>query len=103
MPASVTDKEARPRDSTAMKRIVFLSGTGLVALHLIDAAVVDVEPGASLARHIPWLAATLAVAAAAALSYERLPRGGRAAVAGIFGAPYRDAPFDRALCHKGCG
>jgi len=86
-----------------MKRIVFLSGTGLVALHLIDAAVVDVEPGASLARHIPWLAATLAVAAAAALSYERLPRGGRAAVAGIFGAPYRDAPFDRALCHKGCG
>jgi hypothetical protein len=80
-----------------MKRIVFQSGTGLVALHLIDATGVDVEPGASLARHIPRPAATLAVAAPAALSSERLPRAGRAAVAGIFGAP------DRAVCHKECG
>jgi hypothetical protein len=68
-----------------MKRIVFLSGTGLVPLHLIDEAVVDMGPGASLARHLPWPAATPTVAAAAALSYERLPRDGRAAVAGIFG------------------
>ena len=69
-----------------MKHNLFLSGTGLVSLHLIDDAVVDVEPGASLARHIPWLLATLGVAAAAALSYRRLPRGWRAAVAGSFGA-----------------
>jgi hypothetical protein len=68
-----------------MKRIAFLSGTGLVSLHLIDVALVDVEPGASLARHIPWLLVTLAVAAAAALSYRRLPRGARAAAAGTFG------------------
>jgi uncharacterized protein len=68
-----------------MKRIAFLSGTGLVSLHLIDVALVDVEPGAPLARHLPWLVATLAVAAAAALSYRRLTRGARAAVAGIFG------------------
>jgi len=68
-----------------MKYITFLSGTGLVTLHLIDAAVVDVEPGASLARHLPWLAVTLAVATAAALSYRRLPRGIREAVAGTFG------------------
>src|SRR4051794_10570281 len=68
-----------------MKRIAFLSGTGLVSLHLIDVALVDVEPGASLARHLPWLVATLAVAATAALSYRRLTRGARAAVAGTFG------------------
>jgi hypothetical protein len=68
-----------------MKRIVFLSGTGLVSLHILDALLVDVEPGASLARHLPTLAVTLAVAAAAALTYGRLPRGSRAAVAGAFG------------------
>jgi hypothetical protein len=67
------------------KRIAFLSGTGLVSLHLIDASVVDVEPGASLARHLPWMAVTVAVAAAAALSYRRLSRASRAAAAGIFG------------------
>jgi dienelactone hydrolase len=69
-----------------MKRIAFLSGTGLVSLHLIDVALVDVEPGASLARHLPWMAVTLAVAAAAALTYRRLPRAIRGAVAGTFGA-----------------
>ena len=69
-----------------MKHIFFLSGTGLVSLHLIDAAIVDVEPGASLARHLPWMAVTLAVAATAALTYRRLPRAIRAAAAGIFGA-----------------
>ncbi|HKH31513.1 MAG TPA: alpha/beta hydrolase, partial [Gaiellaceae bacterium] len=63
-----------------------LSGTGLVSLHLIDVALVDVEPGASLARHLPWMAVTLAVAAAAALTYRRLPRAIRGAVAGTFGA-----------------
>ena len=62
--------------------MLFLSGTGLVSLHLIDVARVDVEPGASLARHIPWLQATLCVAAATALSFRRLPRAIRAAVAG---------------------
>jgi hypothetical protein len=68
-----------------MKRIAFLSGTGLVSLHLIDVALVDVGPGAPLARHLPWLVATLAVVPAAALSYRRLTREARAAVAGIFG------------------
>jgi hypothetical protein len=66
------------------KRHLFLSGTGLVSLHLIDALAINVEPGASLARHLPTLAVTLAVAAAAALTYERLPRGLRAAAAGVF-------------------
>jgi hypothetical protein len=73
-----------------MKRTTFLSGTGLVSLHPTDAAVVGVEPGAPLARHLPWPAATLAVAAAAALSSERLPCGTRAAAAGIFGARSTD-------------
>jgi hypothetical protein len=65
-----------------------------------------VEPGASLARHIPWLVATLAVAAAAALSFERLSRGHRAAVAGPRPQPRRRlarrarATFDGALCPR---
>jgi hypothetical protein len=67
------------------KFTLFLSGTGLVSRHLIDDAVVDVEPGASLARHNPLLAATLGVAAAAALSFRRLSRASRAANAWIFG------------------
>jgi hypothetical protein len=36
-------------------RLIFLAGTALVAVHLADAALVDVEPGASVARHLPWL------------------------------------------------
>jgi hypothetical protein len=86
-------------DSADMKQLTFLSGTGLVSLHQIDAAV-DVEPGASLARHLSRPAVTPRVAPAAALSFRRLPH---AAAAGSFAADplARRSPgaalFDRPL------
>jgi hypothetical protein len=63
-----------------MKHITFKSGTGLVTLHLID--TVDVEPGASLARHTYPSAAP--PAATAALTSRRPLRASRAPAAGNF-------------------
>jgi hypothetical protein len=73
-----------------MKHLPSQSGTGLVSLHQIDVAV-DVEPGASLARHLPSRTLT----SAAALSYRWLPRAvRRVAAAGSFAG---DPPATRRL------
>jgi CheY-like chemotaxis protein len=68
-----------------MKKLsLFQSGTGLVSSHAVDVPHVDVEAGASLARHIPRLQAIVSVAAAAALPSRWLPRDTRAATAEDF-------------------
>jgi CheY-like chemotaxis protein len=75
-----------------MKKLsLFQSGTGLVSSHAVDGTLVDVEAGASLARHIPRLQAILAIAAAAALPSRWSPRVTRAAAAEDFG-PYPRPP-----------
>jgi CheY-like chemotaxis protein len=62
----------------------FESGTGLVSSHAVDVSPVDVEAGASLARHIPRLQAILSIVTAAALPSRWLPRDIRAATAEDF-------------------
>ena len=67
-----------------MKRNDSPSGTGLVNSHPIGGAPADVEPGASLARHLPPNAVgTRVVTAAAALTLGWLPRAERAAAAAL--------------------
>ncbi|HEY3181666.1 MAG TPA: response regulator transcription factor [Gaiellaceae bacterium] len=68
-----------------MKKLsLFQSGTGLATSHAVDVPHVDVEAGASLARHIPRLQAILTVVAAAALPSRWSPRDTRAAAAEDF-------------------
>jgi uncharacterized protein len=73
------------------ERVLALVGLALVAAHAVDGAFVDLRPGASVATHVPWAAALLAVVVAAAVSGPRWPRGVRASVFALLAVP---AVFD---------
>ena len=67
---------------------LFLGAIGLIALHVIDDSFLQPQPGTSAGDHLVSGLVPLAGLALAALAYQRLPGGGRAAVAlgaGFFG------------------
>jgi pimeloyl-ACP methyl ester carboxylesterase len=61
------------------ERRLYLAGAALVAAHIVDAAFVDLEPGATVASHLHWALTTLVLLGATAAAYSRLPRGVRLA------------------------
>lgn len=69
-------------DTTA----TFRAATALVALHILDAEVLQPQPGTSARDHLTATLVPLAVAAAAALVFDRLRPGLRAGIALVFGA-----------------
>jgi predicted alpha/beta hydrolase len=68
------------------ERALTLMGCALVAAHVVDAAFVDTEPGASIATHVPWAAAALVVLGFLALGSHRLGRVTRGFVVGALAA-----------------
>jgi uncharacterized protein len=70
----------RSREAT-----VFRVGAALIALHVVDAELIQTQPGTSAGDHLAAGLVPLAVAAAAAAAYGRLRPGLRAGVALAFG------------------
>jgi uncharacterized protein len=68
------------------ERAVFLSGTGLIALHVVDDSWVQPQPGTSAADHLVSGLVPLAVLGVAAAVYPRVRGGARAAIALLVGA-----------------
>jgi hypothetical protein len=66
----------RSREAT-----VFRVGAALIALHVVDAELIQTQPGTSAGDHLAAGLVPLAVAAAAAAAYGRLRPGLRAGVA----------------------
>jgi hypothetical protein len=64
---------------------VFRAATALIALHIVDAEIVQTEPGTSARDHLAAALVPLALAAAAAVVFGRLRPGLRAGVALTFG------------------
>src|SRR5262245_54966265 len=73
-------------DSRSAERVLTLLGGALIAAHVVDAAFVDTEPGASIAAHIPWASAALVLLAFVALGSHRLRRVARAFLLGALAA-----------------
>jgi pimeloyl-ACP methyl ester carboxylesterase len=80
----VTDELAI--EHRTVERALTLVGCALVAAHVVDAAFVDTEPGASIAAHVPWAAVALVVVAFLALGSHRLGRIARGFVLGALAA-----------------
>ncbi len=74
---------AAPKISSRNKRRLFILGAALVAAVLVDAAFVDLEPGASVTSHLPWAMTMLALLGATATASRRLPRGVRSFLDGL--------------------
>ncbi len=66
--------------------LVFSAATAALALHVIVDSFIAPEPGTAPGDHLLRGAASLAVLLIAAVVYARLPGGGRAALALVFGA-----------------
>jgi fermentation-respiration switch protein FrsA (DUF1100 family) len=66
--------------------LVFSGAMAIVALHAAVDSFIAPEPGTDAADHLLRGLASLAVLALGAVVYPRLPAGGRAALAGAFGA-----------------
>jgi pimeloyl-ACP methyl ester carboxylesterase len=80
VPDELAVKRRRP------ERLLTLAGASLAAAHVVDAAFVDTEPGASIASHVPWAAAALVLLTFLALGSHRLPRLARGFLLGALGA-----------------
>ena len=65
--------------------LLFSGAIALLAMHAAADAFVAPEPGTGPGDHLLRGLATFAILALAALAYPRLPAGGRAAVAPLFG------------------
>jgi uncharacterized protein len=65
---------------------VFSAATAALALHVVVDSFIAPEPGTASGDHLLRGAASLAVLLIAAVVYARLPGGGRAALALVFGA-----------------
>jgi hypothetical protein len=59
------------------ERRLLLAGAAILAAVIVDAAFVDLEPGVSVATHLPWALTMLTLLVAAAAAYRRLPSGVR--------------------------
>src|SRR6187401_2569302 len=82
--ADATRSRWRPRD----ERSLFLLGTALVALHVVDDSFVQPPAGTSAADHLAGGLVPVALLAAAAWAYGRVRAGWRgvlALVVGVFG------------------
>src|ERR1044072_7390103 len=66
--------------------LVFSGAMAIMAVHAAVDSFIAPEPGTDAAGHLFRGLASLAVVALAAVVYSRLPAGGRAALAGAFGA-----------------
>jgi fermentation-respiration switch protein FrsA (DUF1100 family) len=66
--------------------LVFSGAMAIMAVHAAVDSFIAPEPGTDAADHLFRGLASLAVVALAAVVYSRLPAGGRAALAGAFGA-----------------
>jgi uncharacterized protein len=75
------------RDAVARKDVLVFSGAmSIIALHAAVDSFVAPEPGTDAADHFLRGLVSLAVLGLALVAYPRLPAGGRAALAGVFGA-----------------
>jgi cytochrome c-type biogenesis protein CcmH/NrfF len=63
--------------TTPQARRLVVAGATLIAASLVDAAFVDLEPGASVASHLLWALTMLALLVATAAAIRRLARGVR--------------------------
>src|SRR3954454_9798524 len=61
--------------------LLFLAGVALVALHAIDDAFVQPQPGTSAIDHLPGGLVPLALAVLSIVAFPRVRPGGRAALA----------------------
>jgi uncharacterized protein len=66
--------------------LVFSGAMGIIALHVAVDSFIAPEPGTDAADHLLRGFVSLAILALATVAYPRLPAGGRAALAGVFGA-----------------
>ena len=66
--------------------LVFSGALVIIALHAIVDSFIAPEPGTGASDHLMRGLASLAVLALAVAVYPRLPAGGRAGLAGVFGA-----------------
>jgi uncharacterized protein len=85
-PAAASPERARSVAVTRREHGLFLLGVGLVALPVADDNFVQVEPGTSATDHLASGLIPLAVLAAVALVYPRLPAGPRASTSLVLGA-----------------
>jgi hypothetical protein len=67
---------AAPRSPHRNERRPAVVGPALAAFP-VDAASVDLEPGATVSSTFPWAMTTLALLGTIAAAFERLPRGVR--------------------------
>jgi hypothetical protein len=70
-------------------RRLHVLGAAIAAALIVDAAFVDLEPGASVTSHLPRTMAMLALLVAIAAASRRLPRGVRPFLARVLGTPAR--------------
>jgi fermentation-respiration switch protein FrsA (DUF1100 family) len=77
----MSDREAVTRDV-----LVFSGGMAIIALHVAVDSFIAPEPGTDAADHLLRGFVSLALLALAVIVYPRLAGGGRAALAGVFGA-----------------
>ena len=68
---------AAPNISTGTRAASHSAGAILIAASLVDAAFVDLEPGASVASHLLWALTMLALLRSTAAAIRRLARGVR--------------------------
>ena len=76
------------KKATSAETLLALGAFGLIAFHLVDDSFLQPEPGTGIVDHLVSGLVPLAVLAGAAISYQRLRAGLRAALAvvlGIFG------------------
>jgi hypothetical protein len=80
-----------PADADRRERTLFLIGLAVVAVHVADDSFLQPQPGTSAGDHLVSGLVPLGVLALAALTFPRLRRGGRAAIAlfvGFFGVAF---------------
>ena len=100
MPRSQARLRTRVREAVTRADVLVFSGAmAIVALHAAVDSFIAPEPGTDAADHLLRGLASLAVLALGAVVYPRLPAGGRAALAGAFGAfgAGRRWPRDRGM------
>jgi fermentation-respiration switch protein FrsA (DUF1100 family) len=77
----------RAREAVTRTDVLVFSGAmAIMALHASVDSFIAPEPGTDAADHLLRGLVSLAVLALATVVYSRLPAGGRAALAGVFGA-----------------
>ncbi len=72
---SQTAGMAAPHILLRNARRLLIPGAALVAAYLVDAAFVDLEPGATVTFHLLWAMTTLALLGTIAAAHRRPPRG----------------------------